>query len=141
MQEQMKLRIDNKGSLKITVVLQHEPTASEHLFLTQVKDPVLQIRKKVKKVYIPKDLALRLYSTELMYREKRWFLATLDRQFWRHWRLFPERRPKRKWNLIFELKNISLDILSFFLDLQLFHLKRLPMQPSCLVSIWFMTRA
>lgn len=50
MQKQMNLRIDNKGPLRITVVVQHEPTATEHMFLTQVKDPVLKIRKKVKKV-------------------------------------------------------------------------------------------
>ncbi|KAI9317016.1 hypothetical protein BX666DRAFT_1857510 [Dichotomocladium elegans] len=40
------LDIDPAGPLRMTVVLGHEPTSSEHMFLTQAKKPVLRVRKK-----------------------------------------------------------------------------------------------
>lgn len=43
--ERTGLTIDPSAPLRMTVVLEHEATASEHLFLTQTKSPVLKIRK------------------------------------------------------------------------------------------------
>ncbi|KAG0190863.1 putative tRNA pseudouridine synthase Pus10 [Apophysomyces sp. BC1034] len=43
--ERTGLKIDASAPLRMTVVLEHSATASEHLFLTQTKTPVLKIRK------------------------------------------------------------------------------------------------
>ncbi|KAG2224080.1 hypothetical protein INT45_004961 [Circinella minor] len=39
----------NNGPLRMTVVTEHEPTAQEHMFLTQVENPVLKVRTKRRK--------------------------------------------------------------------------------------------
>ncbi|KAI9277249.1 hypothetical protein BDA99DRAFT_555154 [Phascolomyces articulosus] len=39
----------NNGPLRMTVVTEHEPTSQDHMFLTQVKEPVLKIRTKKRK--------------------------------------------------------------------------------------------
>lgn len=40
----------NNGPLRMTVITEHEPTAQEHMFLTQVENPVLKVRTKRRKV-------------------------------------------------------------------------------------------
>ncbi|KAI9490191.1 hypothetical protein BDB00DRAFT_917872 [Zychaea mexicana] len=39
----------NNGPLRMTVIVEHEPTAQEHMFLTQVEKPVLKVRTKRRK--------------------------------------------------------------------------------------------
>lgn len=50
LREKLGLDINTDGALKMTVVMAHEPTATEHMFLTQAKNPVLKVRKKQRKV-------------------------------------------------------------------------------------------
>lgn len=50
LEDKIGLKVDASGALKMTIVLQHEPTSTEHHFLTQAKNPVLKLRKKQKRV-------------------------------------------------------------------------------------------
>ncbi|CDH60630.1 trna pseudouridine synthase pus10 [Lichtheimia corymbifera JMRC:FSU:9682] len=49
LRNKLGLNINTEGSLRMTVVMAHEPTATEHMFLTQAKNPVLKVRKKQRK--------------------------------------------------------------------------------------------
>lgn len=50
LRNKLGLNINTEGPLRMTVVMAHEPTATEHMFLTQAKNPVLKVRKKQRKV-------------------------------------------------------------------------------------------
>ncbi|KAI8384756.1 uncharacterized protein BYT42DRAFT_592845 [Radiomyces spectabilis] len=47
------LSMDPEAPLRMNIIIQHEPSASEHLFLTQAQNPVLKIRKvRQKRVWV-----------------------------------------------------------------------------------------
>lgn len=70
LRNKLGLNINTEGSLRMTVVMAHEPTATEHMFLTQAKNPVLKVRKKQRKVRCPFGKGFSVVSHVLLYQGK-----------------------------------------------------------------------
>lgn len=50
LKEKTGLHLDAEGALVMTVVISHEPTAKDHLFLAELKEPLLKMRTVRQKV-------------------------------------------------------------------------------------------
>lgn len=50
LKEKTGLHLDADGALVMTVVIRHEPTAKDHLFLAELKEPLLNMRTVRQKV-------------------------------------------------------------------------------------------
>lgn len=59
LKEKTGLYLDAEGALVMTVVISHEPTAKDHLFLAELKEPLLKMRTVRQKVYIKKAKPIR----------------------------------------------------------------------------------
>lgn len=50
LKEKTGFHLDAEGALVMTVVISHEPTAKDHLFLAELKEPLLKMRTVRQKV-------------------------------------------------------------------------------------------
>jgi len=64
LKEKTGLHLDADGALLMTVIISHEPTAKDHLFLAELKEPLLKMRTVRQKVRADKAVRFDMVDTD-----------------------------------------------------------------------------